>query len=122
MAVMRRTLLGVGLVALSLDASRGIALSQGTTLPDGTPVFQVEMKDGVVTPQRLDVPAGRRFLIEIKNSGTTPAEFESKDLKKEIGIFPGQTSTMAIKRLDAGEYTFFDDFHPGSPAAVLIAK
>jgi hypothetical protein len=98
------------------------AFSQVTTLPDGTPVFQVEMKDGVVTPQRLEVPAGRRFLVEITNSGTTPAEFESKDLKKEIGIFPGQKSTMAIKRLDPGEYMFFDDFHPGTPGTVLIAK
>lgn len=98
------------------------ALSQETALPDGTPIFHVEMKDGVVTPQRLEVPAGRRFLIEITNSGTTPAEFESKDLKKEIGIFPGQKSTMAIKRLDPGEYTFFDDFHPGAPGTVLVAK
>jgi len=118
----RIPILRLALVALAVCAGGGIARAQSTTLPDGTPVFQIEMKDGVVTPQRLEVPAGRRFLIEITNSGTSPAEFESKDLKKEIGIFPGQKSTMAIKRLDAGEYTFFDDFHPGSPAAILVAK
>jgi cupredoxin-like protein len=86
------------------------------------PTFQIDMKDGAVTPQRLEVPAGRRFLIQITNSGKEPAEFESKDLKKEIGIFPGQKSEMVIKRLDAGEYAFFDDFHPGSAPTILVAK
>ena len=29
---------------------------------------------------------------------------------------------MIIRTLDPGEYKFFDDFQPGAPAAVLIAK
>ena len=91
-------------------------------LADDLPTVAIEMKDGVVTPPRLEVPAGRRFLVEITNSGTTPAEFESRDLKKETGVFPGQKTSMVIKKLDPGEYAFFDDFHPGSPPTILVAK
>ena len=98
------------------------AVAVSTAKSEDAPTFQIEMKDGIVTPARLEVPAGTRFLIEITNSGSGPAEFESRDLKKEIGIFPGKKSTMVIKRLDPGEYAFFDDFNPGSAVAILVAK
>jgi hypothetical protein len=29
---------------------------------------------------------------------------------------------MVIRTLDAGEYSFFDDFHPNAAPAVLVAK
>ena len=98
------------------------AQASGLVVAEDAPTFQIDMKDGVVTPQRLEIPAGRRVLIEITNSGSGPAEFESRDLKKEIGLFPGKKGTLVIKRLDPGEYAFFDDFHPGAAVAVIIAK
>ena len=85
-------------------------------------VFQIEMKDGVVTPQRLEVPAGKEIIFEVTNSGSGPAELESQELRKEVGLYPHSKGTMVIRRLDPGEYSFFDDFHPGGAAAVVIAK
>ena len=43
-------------------------------------------------------------------------------LRKEKVIGPGVTTSMVIKYLDPGEYSFFDDFHPEAPPAVLVAK
>jgi hypothetical protein len=86
------------------------------------PSFRIEFKDGVVTPLRLEVPANKRFVLELVNSGTTPAEFESKELRREKVLAPGVTSTLVIRTLDPGEYDFFDDFHPDAPPAVLVAK
>jgi uncharacterized protein (DUF58 family) len=86
------------------------------------PVFEIEMKDGVIVPARIEVPAKTRFKIILKNSGQMPAEFESLELRKEVVVTPGGTAAMIIRTLDAGEYKFFDDFQPGAPPALLIAK
>ena len=85
------------------------------------PTFRIEFKDGVVTPRRIEVPANKRFVLELVNSGTTPAEFESKELRREKVLAPGSESTLVIRTLDPGEYEFFDDFHLDAPPAVLVA-
>lgn len=86
------------------------------------PVFRIEFKDGVVSPLRLEVPARRRFVLELHNLGATPAEFESRELRKEKVLAPGVTSTLTIRTLEPGEYDFFDDFHLDAAPAVLVAK
>lgn len=96
-----------------------------TAAPAGAgeePVFRIEFKDGATTPSRLEVPANTRFVLELHNAGQTPAEFESRELRKEKVLAPGVTSRLVIRTLDPGEYDFFDDFHPNAPPAVLIAK
>lgn len=86
------------------------------------PVFRIEFKDGVVTPLRLEVPARRRFSLDLHNLGQSPAEFESRELRKEKVLAPGTSSVLVIRTLEPGEYDFFDDFHPDAPSAVLVAK
>lgn len=85
------------------------------------PSFKLEMRDGAVTPTRIEVPAGKPFKLEITNAGKTPAEFESHDLKREKVLAPGASSSIVFRRVDAGEYAFFDDFHPQA-RGVLVAK
>jgi hypothetical protein len=99
-------------VSLSLPAA---------AIADDDPVFTITFNDGVVTPQRLEVPAEKRFEIRLINGGKTPAEFESVPLSKEKVVGPGVTTFIVIKYLDPGEYSFFDDFHPDAAPAVLIA-
>jgi Cupredoxin-like domain len=86
------------------------------------PTFIIEFKDGTVSPLRLEVPANRRFELQLRNEGDTPAEFESSELRKEKVLAPKTTSILVFKALDPGEYAFFDDFHPDAPNAVLVAK
>jgi Cupredoxin-like domain len=86
------------------------------------PVFHIEMKDGVIEPLRLEVPAGTVFKLELKNSGNSPAEFESLPLRKEKVLAPQSSSSLVFRRIAPGEYEFFDDFHPDAPRAVLVAK
>ncbi len=106
-----------------LAAAAAIVLA--ASLParaEDDPTFRIEFKDGVVNPLRLEVPAGRRIRLELHNLGETPAEFESRELRKEKVLAPGSNSTLVIRTLDPGEYDFFDDFHPDAPPAVLVAK
>ncbi len=113
----------IGLTAIGLFAG---AFLLGAPLPEARaadePVFEIEMKDGVITPARLEVPAKTRFKIVVKNTGQAPAEFESAELRKEIVVPPGGSAPLIIRTLDAGEYKFFDDFQPGAPPAVLVVK
>lgn len=85
------------------------------------PSFTITFNDGEVSPSRLEVPAETRFEIRLINNGQTPAEFESIPLSKEKVIGPGVSTFIVIKYLDPGEYSFFDDFHPDAPPAVLVA-
>jgi hypothetical protein len=98
------------------------ALTLGALAADEEPMFRIEFNDGKVTPQRLEVPAKTRFKLELHNLGKEPAEFESKELRKEKVLAPGASSVLVIRTLDPGEYDFFDDFHLDAPPAVLVAK
>jgi hypothetical protein len=111
-------------LARSLVVILGVAslLAQGKPLlAADEPTFPIEFRDGTVTPARVEVPAKTRFRLELKNSGKTPAEFESNELKKEKVLAPGTTSSLIIRSLDPGEYRFFDDFHQQA-RGVIVAK
>ena len=84
------------------------------------PVFRIEMRDGTITPSRIEAPANTPFKLEIVNSGTTPVEFESLELKREKVLAPGATSAIVFRRVEPGEYEFFDDFHPEARAKLVV--
>jgi hypothetical protein len=88
---------------------------------DDMPVIKVEMRDGVILPAVIEVPANTRFKLEISNTGQTPVEFESTELKREKALAAGSTSAIVFRTLDAGTYQVFDDFHPEAKAT-LVAK
>ncbi|MCF8476880.1 MAG: cupredoxin domain-containing protein [Pseudolabrys sp.] len=113
--IRRALLVALGAAAVWLAAP---AFAQA----DDEPTFRIEFNDGVVTPSRLEVPANQRFRLELHNIGKTPAEFESRELRKEKVLAPGSSSVLVIRTLDPGSYEFFDDFHLDTPPAVLVAK
>lgn len=86
------------------------------------PTFRIEFKDGEMSPREIVVPANTRIRLELVNLGETPAEFESLELKKEKVLAPKSSSVLVIRTLAPGRYDFFDDFRPGQPPAVLIAR
>lgn len=79
----------------------------------------LEMRDGVLVPPRIEVPAGTRFKIIVRNTGTTPVEFESIPLRKEKVLAPGAESFVVVHPLKPGEYGFFDDFHQEAQGVVV---
>jgi hypothetical protein len=89
---------------------------------DEMPSYRIEFKDGTITPMRLEVPAGKPFKIELYNTGTSAAEFESTEMHREKVIAPDSSTFFVVRRLDPGEYKFFDDFRPDGPQALIVAK
>jgi plastocyanin len=86
------------------------------------PTYKLEMNDGKLNPARIEVPAGQKIKIEIHNTGKSPVEFESVQLRKEKVLAPGASSFVVIAPMQAGEYKFFDDFHMTTGQGVIVAK
>lgn len=101
-------------------AAATLALGQPARAED-LPVIKVEMRDGAIIPEIIEVPANTRFKLEITNTGKTPVEFESTELKREKALAAGATSSIVFRTIDPGRYDVFDDFHPDSKAT-LVAK
>ena len=109
-------------VVAAIAACLAIAAPAALRAEGEDPTFHIVFKGGVIQPLRLEVPAKTRFRLAIRNEDDTPAEFESVELHKEKVLAPHSDTVMVIRTLDPGEYEFFDDFHPGSAPAVLVAR
>lgn len=106
----------VGYLAFALTAYAAPCRAQDM------PTFRIEMKDGTISPLRIEVPANKPFKLELHNTGETPSEFESTELIKEKVLAPQSQSFLVIRKLAPGEYKFFDDFHPDAPQATIVAR
>jgi plastocyanin len=79
-------------------------------------------RDGKFHPETLEVPAGRKFKLVIRNEGPGAEEFESLELKKEKVLAPGATSFLVFAPLKPGIYKFFGEFHPATAKGQIVAK
>lgn len=86
------------------------------------PQFTVVIKDHRFTPAELQVPAGKKVRLVVRNEDATPEEFESSELHREKVVPPGQEIIVIVGPLDAGTYGFFGDFHQDTAQGKLIAK
>lgn len=84
--------------------------------------FAIVARDGRLLPNRLEVPAGRKIKLTLKNDGRSPVEFENLDLRVEKVLAPGGASFVVIHPLKPGTYRFIDEFHADSSEMLLIAK
>jgi hypothetical protein len=99
-----------------------VLLTTSARAADDLPVFKLSARDGKFEPLTIEVPAGKRFKIEISNDGKGPMEFESKDLKQEKVLAAGAKSSVVINPLKPGTYTFFDEYHMDAPKGQIVAK
>lgn len=83
---------------------------------------QLVIKDHKFQPERLEVPAGVKFKLMVRNNDPTTEEFESFQLNREKVVPPGKEIPVFLGPLDRGEYPFFGDFHQDTAKGVLVAK
>jgi hypothetical protein len=94
----------------------------GTPAFAGLPAYNLELKDGALNPEVIEVNAGERFKLNIQNTGKGPVEFESTRLRQEKVLGPGASSFVVIPPLKPGTYEFFDEFHLPDATGQIIAK
>ncbi|WP_336368602.1 cupredoxin domain-containing protein [Marinobacter sp. C2H3] len=109
-----------------LKSSRVFGLVAGLALATPAladmPSYDLELKDGTLTPQTIEVKAGEKFKLNLNNTGNSPVEFESSRLRQEKVLGPGAKSFVVIPALKAGEYEFIDEFHMPDAKGKIVAK
>jgi len=86
------------------------------------PDFTIAIKDHRFEPAELQVPAGKKFTLLVKNLDPTAEEFESHDLKRER-VIPGKSqATFTIGPLKPGTYKFVGEFNQSTAKGSLVAK
>lgn len=84
--------------------------------------YTLVIKDHRFEPAELEVPAGQKIKLVVKNEDPTPEEFESHSLKREK-IIPGKSqATLSIGPLKPGTYDFFGEFHEDTAKGQIVAK
>jgi len=99
-------------------------LTSATVLAQSVPTFKISMKNGVVTPARVEVPKGVDVKLIVSNDGSATAEFESKPLHIEKVVAAGTSITLTLRGLKAGSYEFVDEFTEDQKTAhgFIVAK
>jgi hypothetical protein len=111
-----------GGLAYAACVASAFALVPAETQAAELPAYTVIAKDGRLFPATLEVPAGVRFKIVIRNEGRDAIEFESRQLRKEKVLTAGAQSFVVIAPLKPGEYDYFDEFHADTAKGRIIAK
>ena len=88
----------------------------------GEPELGLVIENNKFTPDRIEVPAGKKVKINIENKDATAEEFESHDLKIEK-VIPGKgKGVVFVGPLKPGEYKFVGEFHEKTAKGVIVAK
>jgi plastocyanin len=85
-------------------------------------LFTLTIKGHRFDPELLEVPAGKKFKLMVKNLDDTAEEFDSYDLDREKVIQGGSEGAVFLGPLDPGTYEFFGEFHMDTAAGKLVAK
>jgi plastocyanin len=107
---MRHVLWVAALLAMGLPA---IALADD-------PTFSILMKNNQFVPNEVQIPAGVKVKLFVRNENQTASEFESNQFHREKVVAPGQQITVYVGPLDPGSYEFFDDFHPQTRGHLIV--
>ncbi|MGE5539381.1 MAG: cupredoxin domain-containing protein [Gemmatimonas sp.] len=119
MHTVRRTALlrftGAALLIAAFSFGGGIARADD-------PTFRLTIKDHKFDPEVIEVPAGVKIALIVKNADSTPEEFESNELRREKVIPGGQEATIYVGPLRPGSYEFFGEFNPKTARGRIVAK
>jgi plastocyanin domain-containing protein len=102
-------------LALAMSASLGAFAA-------GEPEFALSIENHKFSPERIEVPVGKKVKLLVENKDATPEEFESDVLKIEK-VIPGKSkATIYVGPLKAGEYKFVGEFNEKTARGVIVAK
>jgi len=99
-----------------------MALGSAAALAQDKDSFILTIKDHKFQPEELQVPAGKKIKLVVKNLDPTAEEFESQDLKREKIIAGNSQATLSIGPLKPGTYRFFGDYNEKTAKGRIVAK
>ncbi|MFI5400417.1 MAG: cupredoxin domain-containing protein [SAR324 cluster bacterium] len=82
----------------------------------------ITFKDHKVIPDKLKLPAGKKFKFIVKNEDSAAEEFESVRLNREKVVPAGGQIVVLVGPLSPGVYDYFGDFHPETAQGELTVE
>ena len=104
-------------LAIALAASLSLS-----AFAAGEPEFSLTIEGNKFTPERIEVPAGKKVKINVENKDNAAEEFESNELKIEKVIPAKGKGVVFVGPLKPGEYKFVGEFHEKTAKGVIVAK
>jgi plastocyanin len=80
----------------------------------------IAIRDHHFVPETVEIPAGAKVELVVRNEDKTTSEFESVQFHREKVVQPGSEITVYVGPLDPGSYEFFDDFHPETRGHLVV--
>lgn len=84
------------------------------------PSFSIVLKNNQFVPSEVQIPAGVKVKLVVRNDNPVASEFESTQFHREKVVQAGQEITVFVGPLDPGSYEFFDDFHPETRGHLVV--
>ena len=113
--------LGQRILVLLLGAASLLAPGSSRARAED-PSFPVTIRGHRFEPSELQVPAGVKLRLIVRNADATVEEFESYSLHREKIVPGGGEITLLIGPLSPGTYDFFGDFNPQTAQGRIIVK
>jgi Cupredoxin-like domain len=86
------------------------------------PAYTLAIRDHRFEPSEIDIPAGKKVALVVRNLDPTPEQFDSTQLRRENVVRGGQEITIYIGPLRPGRYEFFGHFNPKTARGQIIVK
>lgn len=84
--------------------------------------FVLTLQDHKFSTTRLELPAGVKIKLIVRNLDKTPEEFESVKLNREKVIPGGGEIVVFLGPLSSGTYDFFGEFHRETATGEIVVK
>jgi plastocyanin len=97
-----------------------LALAAAVPALADDPSFSIVLKNNQFVPSEVQIPAGVKVKLVVRNDNPTASEFESTQFHREKVVPPGQEISVFVGPLNPGSYEFFDDFHPETRGHLIV--
>ena len=103
-----------------LAASAGLAALPALAASEAE--FNLTIENHKFTPERIEIPAGKKVKFLVENKDASAEEFDSDDLRVEK-VIPGKSRGIVfLGPLKPGEYKFMGEYHSSTAKGVVVAK
>ena len=115
--------LATALALLALPAALVLLLAFSASAQPAAPdSYVLTIKDHKFDPERLELPAGKKIKLIVKNLDATPEEFESVKLNREKVVPAGGEIVLILGPLAPGTYDYFGEFHHETAKGEIVVK
>ena len=94
----------------------------GAAAQAADPEVTIIIKDHRFIPEEVEIPAGVKVKLIVRNEDATPEEFESYELNREKIIGGKGQGIVFVGPLKPGTYPFFGEFNPKTAQGRILVK